>query len=148
MEFQEHMEYKRMQFQLRLQERQEELQKGLAEMNNRNNRMIAEYQALAMRETQVLISRMNAMNLLQNNMVLDALKSFPLNISPIVLLQNRPHSLKSLLRLSEKDDNKKLTKYELEELRNEIETYEKIQSHLAYLLHLYRWIPDSSIIVN
>lgn len=134
MEFQEHMEYKRMQFQLRLQERQEELQKGLAEMNNRNNRMIAEYQALAMRETQVLISRMNAMNLLQNNMILDALKSFPLNISPIVLLQNRPHSLKSLLRLSEKDDNKKLTKYELEELRNEIETYEKNPEPLSIFI--------------
>lgn len=134
MEFQEHMEYKRMQFQMQIQKRQEELQKYLASENNKNNRMIAEFQALAMRETQVLVSRLNAMHLLQNNMILDALKSFPLNISPIVLLQNRPHSLKSLLRLTEKEDGKPLTEYELKELDNEVTKYEKNPEPLSVFI--------------
>lgn len=134
MEFQEHMEYKRMQFQMQIQKRQEELQKYLASENNKNNRMIAEFQALAMRETQVLVSRLNAMHLLQNNMILDALKSFPLNISPIVLLQNRPHSLKSLLRLTEKEEGKPLTEYELKELDNEVTKYEKNPEPLSVFI--------------
>lgn len=134
MEFQEHMEYKRMQFQMQIQKRQEELQKYLASENNKNNRMIAEFQALAMRETQVLVSRLNAMHLLQNNMILDALKSFPLNISPIVLLQNRPHSLKSLLRLTEKEEGKPLTEYELIELDNEVTKYEKNPEPLSVFI--------------
>lgn len=134
MEFQEHMEYKRMQFQMQIQKRQEELQKYLASENNKNNRMIAEFQALAMRETQVLVSRLNAMHLLQNNMILDALKSFPLNISPIVLLQNRPHSLKSLLRLTEKEEDKPLTEYELKELDNEVTKYEKNPEPLSVFI--------------
>jgi len=123
MEFQEHMEERRMDFQMQLQKRQEELQIGLAEITQRNNRDIAEFQALAMRETQVLISRMNASHMLKNNMILDALKSFPLSISPIVLLQSRPHSLKSLMRLTDKDDNQKLTRFEIQELSDEIESY-------------------------
>lgn len=134
MEFQEHMEYKRMQFQIQIQKRQEELQKYLASENNKNSRMIAEFQALAMRETQVLVSRLNAMHLLQNNMILDALKSFPLNISPIVLLQNRPHSLKSLLRLTEKEEDKPLTEYELKELDNEVTKYEKNPEPLSVFI--------------
>ena len=53
-----------------------------------------------MRETQILVARENAQNMLENQMVLEALKTFPLNISPMVLLNSRPHTLSSLLRFT------------------------------------------------
>lgn len=100
MAFQERQEMRRLQFQKQMEERREELQRSLAEMNIRNSQEIAKFQAIAMRETQILVARENAQNLLQDHMVQDALKNFPLNISPLVLLKNRPHSLSSLLRFT------------------------------------------------
>lgn len=100
MAFQECQEMRRLQFQDSWEKRREDLQKSLAEMNIRNSQEIAKFQAIAMRETQILVARENAQNLLQDHMVQDALKSFPLNISPLVLLKNRPHSLSSLLRFT------------------------------------------------
>ena len=98
MSFQEHLELRRLQFQVKMEKRREEFQTALQARQFENNREIAQFQARAMRETQILVSRENAKNMLENQMVLEALKSFPLNISPLVLLNNRPHSLSSLLR--------------------------------------------------
>lgn len=100
MNFQERVEMRRLEFQARMEASREALQRELQEMNIKNSHQLAKFQAIAMRETQILVSRENAQNLLYDHMVQDALRSFPLNISPLVLLKNRPHSLSSLLRFS------------------------------------------------
>ena len=98
--FQERIEMRRLQVQKQLEEQRAKLTIALNEMNIKNSREIARFNAMAMRETQILVARENAQNLLQDHMVQDALKNFPLNISPLVLLKNRPHSLASLLRFT------------------------------------------------
>ena len=100
MAFQERIEMRRLQVQKQLEEQRAKLTIALNEMNIKNSREIARFNAMAMRETQILVARENAQNLLQDRMVQDALKNFPLNISPLVLLKNRPHSLASLLRFT------------------------------------------------
>ena len=100
MAFQERIEMRRLQVQKQLEEQRSKLTIALNEMNIKNSREIARFNAMAMRETQILVARENAQNLLQDRMVQDALKNFPLNISPLVLLKNRPHSLASLLRFT------------------------------------------------
>lgn len=100
MSFQEHLELRRLQFQVKMEKRREEFQAALQTKQFEHNREIAQFQARAMRETQILVSRENAKNMLENQMVLEALKTFPLNISPLVLLNNRPHTLSSLLRFT------------------------------------------------
>lgn len=100
MAFQERIEMRRLQVQKQLEEQRAKLTVALNEMNIKNSREIARFNAMAMRETQILVARENAQNLLQDRMVQDALKNFPLNISPLVLLKNRPHSLASLLRFT------------------------------------------------
>ena len=100
MAFQERIEMRRLQVQKQLEEQRAKLTIALNEMNIKNSREIARLNAMAMRETQILVARENAQNLLQDRMVQDALKNFPLNISPLVLLKNRPHSLASLLRFT------------------------------------------------
>ena len=113
MAFQEHMELRRLQFQVKMEKRREEFQIALQSRQFEHNREIAQFQAQAMRETQILVARENAQNMLENQMVLEALKTFPLNISPMVLLNSRPHTLSSLLRFTVgeqveiKDGNKK-----------------------------------------
>ena len=100
MAFQERIEMRRLQVQKHLEEQRQKLTVALTEMNIKNSREIARFNAMAMRETQILVARENARNLLQDRMVQDALKNFPLNISPLVLLKNRPHALSSLLRFT------------------------------------------------
>ena len=106
MAFQEKQEMRRLQFQAQMEAHREKLQMTLANMNIRNSQEIAKFQAIAMRETQILVARENAQNMLQDHMVQAALKDFPLNISPLVLLKNRPHSLSSLLRFTVGEDCK------------------------------------------
>ena len=100
MAFQERIEMRRLQVQKQLEEQRAKLTNALNEMNIKNSREIARFNAMAMRETQILVARENAQNLLQDRMVQDALKNFPLNISPLLLLKHRPHSLASLLRFT------------------------------------------------
>lgn len=98
MSFQEHLELRRLQFQAKMEKHREEFQMELTKVQQNFNRELAQFQAQAMRETQILVARENARLLMENQMVLEALKTFPLNISPLVLLNNRPHSLSSLMR--------------------------------------------------
>lgn len=106
MDFQERLETKRMHFQENLEAQKERFQQHLAEQNIKNSREIALFQAQAARQTQIMLAQENARNLLQDHMVQDALKTYPLNVSPLVLLKNRSRSISSLLRFSEKDGDK------------------------------------------
>ena len=103
MDFQERLEMKRMYFQENLESQREELQKYLTEKNIKNARAIALFQAQAARQTQILVAQENARNMLEDHLVQDALKNYPLNVSPLVLLRNRSANMTSLLRFTEKD---------------------------------------------
>lgn len=116
---QERMEMRRLQCQKELEEKRTDMQKVLAKMNIKNSRDIAKFNAIAMRETQILVARENAQNLLQDKMVQDALKNFPLNISPLVLLKNRPHALSSLLRFTIGE------KCNLDDVAKDVKSYEE-----------------------
>lgn len=116
---QERMEMRRLQCQKELEDKRIDMQKVLAKMNIKNSRDIAKFNAIAMRETQILVARENAQNLLQDKMVQDALKNFPLNISPLVLLKNRPHALSSLLRFTIGE------KCNLDDVAKDVKSYEE-----------------------
>lgn len=98
--FQERAEMRRLQLQEQMEKKRIAMQESLSRMNIKNSQEIARFQAVAMRETQILVARENAQNMMQDHLVQNALKDFPLNISPLVLLKNRPHSLSSLLRFT------------------------------------------------
>ncbi len=96
----EQLEIRKLRVQRQIAQQQEKLQKYLFEKGANNAQELERFKALAMRETQILLARENAQNTLHDHLVQEALKTFPLDISPIVLLQNQPHSLKGLLRFS------------------------------------------------
>ena len=96
----ERLELRRLSVQQNIAKQEQELQRYLFEMGIKSNQELERFKALAMRETQILLARENAQNTLQDHLVQEALANFPLNISPIVLLRNRPHSLKGLMRFS------------------------------------------------
>lgn len=96
----EQLELRRLRVQQNIADQSEALQRYLSEQSIKSAHELERFKALAMRETQILMSRENAINQLQSSLVHEAMKSFPLNISPIVLLQNRPHALTGLLRFS------------------------------------------------
>lgn len=123
MAFQERIEMRRLQVQKQLEEQRAKLTIALNEMNIKNSREIARFNAIAMRETQILVARENAQNLLQDRMVQDALKNFPLNISPLVLLKNRPHSLSSLLRFTVANNNKEVEEYNMADVASDVMNY-------------------------
>ena len=125
MAFQERIEMRRLQVQKHLEEQRAKLTIALNEMNIKNSQDIAQFNARAMRETQILVARENAQNLLQDHMVQDALKNFPLNISPLVLLKNRPHSLTSLLRFTVAENDKELAECNIKDVVNDIMDYVK-----------------------
>ena len=123
MAFQERIEMRRLQVQKQLEEQRAKLTIALNEMNIKNSREIARFNAMAMRETQILVARENAQNLLQDRMVQDALKNFPLNISPLVLLKNRPHSLSSLLRFTVASNNKEVEECNMADVASDVMNY-------------------------
>ena len=123
MAFQERIEMRRLQVQKQLEEQRAKLTIALNEMNIKNSREIARFNAMAMRETQILVARENAENLLQDHMVQDALKNFPLNISPLVLLKNRPHSLSSLLRFTVASNNKEVEECNMSDVACDVMNY-------------------------
>ena len=122
MNFQLQLETKRQQLQENLEKRKEELQKYLADLNINNSREIALFQARAMRQTQMLVSQQNARNALKSAFMQDALKTFPLNVSPLVLLSNQSHSMGFLLSLSESGDGRQAT---IPQVYNEVEEASK-----------------------
>ena len=123
MAFQERMEMRRLQVQKQLEVQRAKITIALNEMNIKNSQEIAQFNARAMRETQILVARENAQNLLQDHMVQDALKNFPLNISPLVLLKNRPHSLSSLLRFIVAKNDEELAECNMQDVVNDVIGY-------------------------
>lgn len=123
MAFQERIEMRRLQVQKQLEAQRAKLTIALNEMNIKNGREIARFNAMAMRETQILVARENAQNLLQDHMVQDALKNFPLNISPLVLLKNRPHALSSLLRFTVASNNKEVEECNMADVASDVMNY-------------------------
>ncbi len=104
MSFQERLEDKRLQFQEHLETKRAELQKYLQSKQLEASREIALFQARAMRQTQMLLAHENAQLALKNQLFQDALKSFPLNVSPLVLLENQSKSLNHLTAFLESPD--------------------------------------------
>lgn len=98
----EQLELRRLRVKEQIAAQNEALRKYLFEQGVKSSQEIEHFKALAMRETQILMARENAQNMLQDHLVQEALKSFPLNISPVVLLRNQQHSLTGLLRFSSK----------------------------------------------
>ncbi len=109
MNFQEKMEVRRLRCQERIEEQRAELQTYLAEKGMKNNRDIALFQARAMRQTQMLVAQENARNVLHDHLLQDALRTFPLNVSPLVLLKNQSRSLGYLLGFSDTEENKTIS---------------------------------------
>ena len=107
MNFQERLETRRLRCQENIEKQRMELQKYLQGRQIEANREIALFQARAMRQTQMLIAQENARNVLQDHLLQDALKTFPLNVSPLVLLKNQSQSLGHLLAFSESNGEKK-----------------------------------------
>lgn len=104
MSFQWKMEAQRMRFQERLEKKREELQKYLQENQIEASKAIALFQARAMRQTQMQLAQRHAQDTLQDHLLQDALRTFPLNVSPLVLLKNQSQPLGHLLAFSDKDE--------------------------------------------
>lgn len=104
MNFQWEIEAQRMRFQMRMEEKREELQKHLQENQIEASKAIALFQARAMRQTQMLLAQKHAQDTLQDHLLQDALRTFPLNVSPLVLLKNQSQPLGHLLAFSDKDE--------------------------------------------
>lgn len=105
---QERLEVRRLRVQFHIAKQEQKLQKYLFDQGIKSSFELEKFRALAMRETQILLARENAQMLMHDSLVKDALKEFPLNISPIVLLRNASNSLSGLLRFSTKQPEKAL----------------------------------------
>lgn len=103
MNFQWQIEAQRMRFQERMEEQREELQKYLQNNQIEASKEIALFQARAMRQTQMLLAQKHAQDTLQDHLLQDALRTFPLNVSPLVLLKNQSQPLGHLLAFSDLD---------------------------------------------
>ena len=93
MNFQWEIEAQRMRFQERMEKKREELQKHLQANQIEASKAIALFQARAMRQTQMLLAQKHAQDTLQDHLLQDALRTFPLNVSPLVLLKNQSQPL-------------------------------------------------------
>lgn len=133
MNFQEKLEIRKMKFQENLEKQRIQLQQYLQEQNINNAKEIAHFQAHAQRLTSLLVAQENARNVLQDHLVQDALKSYPLNVSPLVLLRNRNANLSTLLQFTEKDATSKSipVEYVFDEVRTAIEHPEPLNIFIA-----------------
>lgn len=96
----EQLELRRLRVKENIVKQEQELRRYLNERDIHSQQEIERFKILAFRETQILISRENAYNLLQDRMVQEAIRTFPLDISPIVILRSSSRSLTGLLRFS------------------------------------------------
>lgn len=105
MSFQWKMEAQRMRFQERMENKREELQKYLQENQIEASKAIALFQARAMRQTQMQLAQKHAQDILSDRLLQNALSTFPLNVSPLVLLKNQSQPLGHLLAFSDVDED-------------------------------------------
>lgn len=122
MNFQERLELRRLRCQENIEKQRSELQIYLAKEGRETNREIALFQARAMRQTQMLLAQENARYVLKTTFMQDALKTFPLNVSPLVLLSNQSHSLGHLLYFS---DTKGASQTTIQQVYEEVEAARK-----------------------
>ena len=76
---------------------QAKLQRELTERNIQNRKEIAYFNALAARQTAMLTAKHHAQSSLRHSLIQDAIRNFPLNISPLVLLENNNININFLL---------------------------------------------------
>lgn len=125
MNFQWQIEAQRMRFQERMEEQREELQKYLQNKQIEASKEIALFQARAMRQTQMLLAQKHAQDTLQDHLLQDALKTFPLNVSPLVLLKNQSQPLGHLLAFSDSESDFYKSKDAIAQTYEEVEAIRK-----------------------
>lgn len=125
MNFQWQIESQRMRFQERMEEKREELQKYLQKNQIEASKEIALFQARAMRQTQMLLAQKHAQDTLQDHLLQDALRTFPLNVSPLVLLKNQSQPLGHLLAFSDSDSDFYESKDAIAQTYEEVEAIRK-----------------------
>ena len=94
---QEELEKMREDFQERMQERQERFQQKLHQENADLQRELAKFNQLSSRQTQMILAEYNTYFGLRHTLIQDAIRNFPLNISPLVLLENNNIDIAFLL---------------------------------------------------
>lgn len=125
MNFQWQIEAQRMRFQERMENQREELQKYLQGKQIEASKEIALFQARAMRQTQMLLAQKHAQDTLQDHLLQDALRTFPLNVSPLVLLKNQSQPLGHLLAFSDSESDFYKSKDAIAQTYEEVEAIRK-----------------------
>jgi len=125
MSFQWKIEAQRMRFQERMEEQREKLQEYLQNKQIEASKEIALFQARAMRQTQMLLAQKHAQDTLQDHLLQDALRTFPLNVSPLVLLKNQSQPLGHLLAFSDSDSDFYKSKDAIAQAYEEVEAIRK-----------------------
>lgn len=125
MNFQWQIEAQRMRFQERMENQREELQKYLQGKQIEASKEIALFQARAMRQTQMLLAQKHAQDTLQDHLLQDALRTFPLNVSPLVLLKNQSQPLGHLLAFSDSESDFYKSKDAIAQAYEEVEAIRK-----------------------
>lgn len=125
MNFQWQIESQRMRFQERMEEKREDLQKYLQKNQIEASKEIALFQARAMRQTQMLLAQKHAQDTLQDHLLQDALRTFPLNVSPLVLLKNQSQPLGHLLAFSDSNSDFYESKDAIAQTYEEVEAIRK-----------------------
>lgn len=97
----ERMETRRLRCLENIENRRAALQKYLQSKQIEPDEEITMFEARAMRQTKLLMTQENASSVLQDQLLQDALRTFPLNVSPLVLLKKRDQSLSHQLAFSE-----------------------------------------------
>ena len=97
----ERMETRRLRCLENIENRRAALQKYLQSKQIEPDEEITMFEARAMRQTKLLMAQENASSVLQDQLLQDALRTFPLNVSPLVLLKKRDQSLSHQLAFSE-----------------------------------------------
>ena len=122
MNFQLELEGRRLRCQKQIADNQMQLQKYLYDKQIEANRELALFQVRAMKQTQILLAQQQAQNVLQDHLLMDALRTFPLNVSPLVLLKNQLQSTGHLLAFSDSGEKDKpsieMVYEEVEAMRN------------------------------
>ena len=83
---------------------QAKLQSELNERNIKNQKEIAYFNALAARQTAMFTAKYSAQSSLRHSLIQDAIRNFPLNISPLVLLENNNINISFLLGNTEENN--------------------------------------------
>ena len=96
-EFQRKLQEESIAANLELERRREEFQREQQRENIQANKEIAVFNQIFQRQTHMLLAEFNTYNSLRHTLLQDAIRNFPLNISPLVLLENNNIDISFLL---------------------------------------------------